>query len=536
MAQGDPITPPPDAGMTDPASPLAVRAFRELWSANALSNFGSQIQVVAAAWLMATLTSSAQMIALVQTATSLPTVCFILLGGALADNFDRRRIMIVTQSAMLAVAIALAAFSFTGAITPWMLLLLIFVSQSFNALNNPNWQGSVRDLLPRSLISRAVALNSTSMNLARTAGPALGGAIIAVAGISAAFLVNACSFVAFLVALRRWKPFARERTSLREPVGPAILAGIRYAAYHPDVRNAVVRGGLSGLSASAVFALLPVLARHELQTDAFTFGVLLGCFGGGAVISAYCSGIVRSRFTPDTITRSAGAALTLGLLILGFAHNVPVAAVGAAFGGAGWTMAHSTYNTTVQLAAAPWVTARSLAFYQTATFAGMASGSWLLGGIAESEGLSVAFLVAAGAQALATLAGFAMPLPRLTGLKNELLDRWRPPELAAGIAPDDGPVRIEVRYRVEEADWDGFRQAMQTRRRIRMRDGARNWALWQDVGDRTRWIESYRVADWAEYLRHNARRTEADLDNMQTLRAFNTDSEGVVVQRFLQKL
>ena len=242
--------------------------------------------MVAAAWLMATITDSAQLIALVQTAQSLPTVVFILFGGAIADNFSRRRIMLITQSSMLVTALVLAMLSLTSAITPWLLLGLIFTTQSFSAVNNPSWQASVRDILPRAMISRAVAMNSVSINLARTAGPALGGAIVSLFGVATAFLVNAASFVGFLFALIRWKPAVKPRTMPRERIASAIWTGIRYAAFDANVRNAVIRGGMSGLSASAVFALLPILARRELGADAFGYGMLLACFGGGAVITS----------------------------------------------------------------------------------------------------------------------------------------------------------------------------------------------------------------------------------------------------------
>lgn len=529
--------PKPDqnGGAALPASPLGYKSYRELWSANALSNFGSQIQVVGAAWLMASLTSSPQIIALVQTVTNLPTVLFILLGGALADNFDRRRIMLVTQSAMLCTALVLATLTWTGGITPWLLLGLIFTTQSFGSLNNPSWQASVRDILPRGLISRAVALNSLSINLARTVGPALGGLIVTLLGVGAAFIANALSFVGFLLALLRWRPAERLRPASREPIGSAIAAGMRYAFFDRNVRNAVVRGGLSGFSASAVFALLPVLARQELKTSALVFGILMASFGGGAVISAYTAGQLRARLTPDQVVRIAAGMMTMGLAILGFAPVPVVAAVGAALGGAGWTMAHSTYNTTVQLSAAPWVTARSLAFYQTATFAGMAGGSLVFGWVAEHQGVAVAFLVASGAQAAAALVGLALPLPKLGDLKVELLDTWRAPVLDIEVAGHEGPIRVEIEYRVAPDNWPEFAAAMRVRQRIRRRDGARNWALWQDVTDRTRWIESYRVANWGDYLRHNMRRTEADRENMDTLARLNADPAGPAVRRYIAR-
>ena len=331
-----------------PRSPLGYRQFRELWSANVASNFGGQVQVVGAAWLMASLTHSPQIIALVQTAISLPNVLFILFGGAMADNYDRRTIMLVSQTAMLATAALLAVLTTIGLIAPWSLLLLTFIISTFNSINNPCWQASVRDILPRDMISRAVALNSMSINLAHTAGPALGGFVVTVAGVASAFVINAVSFVGFIFALARWTPIRHVRTAPRERILPAMIAGVRYAALAPHVRNAVVRGGFSGLSASAVFALLPVVARQKMDGDALTYGLLLAAFGGGAIVSAWIGGHLRNRLAPDQIVLIAVIALAGGLMILGWAPTAIVAGVGAALCGSGWVLAHSTYTTTVQ--------------------------------------------------------------------------------------------------------------------------------------------------------------------------------------------
>ena len=516
-----------------PNSPLGFRQFRELWTANAASNLGSQIQVVGAAWLMASLTHSPQIIALVQTAISLPTVLFILAGGALADNYDRRTIMLTSQICMLATAVVLAGLTLAHLIAPWSLLALTFVISMFGSLNNPCWQASVRDILPRDMISRAVALNSMSINLARTVGPALGGALVVAAGVAVAFIANAVSFVAFIVALIRWTPIRHPRTAPREKILPAMAAGVRYAVHAPNVRNAVVRGGLSGLSASAVFALLPVVARQQMHGNAMLYGLLLAAFGGGAIVSAWIGGRLRARLAPDQIVLVAVVCLASGLAILGLAPHPVVAGLGAALCGSGWVLAHSTYNTTVQLSAPAWVTARSLALYQTATFAGMAAGSGLFGWVAEHFGVSMALISAGGAQAVAGVIGVFLPLPRFEDLRVEPLGRWKIPSTEIDVDADDGPVQIQLEYRPDPERIADFLAAMAVRQRIRSRDGARDWMLWQDLGDATRWIESYRVATWADYLRHNQRRTVADRDNSDGLRRLNAGGAGPVITRWV---
>ncbi len=517
-----------------PRSPLRYREYRSLWGANAASNLGSQVQVVGAGWLMATLTTAPQVVALVQTAISLPVVLFILLGGALADNYDRRKIMLVSQTAMLLAAGLLAVLAWAHIVTPWSLLALVFTVSAFDAINNASWQASTRDLLPRDMISRAVALNATSINLARTAGPAIGGVIVNVAGVASAFVVNAASFLGFIIALLRWTPAPSPRAEPPERLLRAMATGLGYAARAPHVRNAVVRGGMSGLSATTVFALLPVVARQQMDGDALTYGFLLAAFGGGAVFCALSGGWLRSFFAPDTVVSLATGLMATGLLLIGLAPFSGAIPLGAAMSGGGWTLAHSTYNTAVQLSAARWVTARSLATYQTATFAGLASGSVLFGWVAQHQGVNVAFIAAGMAQAAAGLIGLLMPLPRFDALSVDPLDRRMAPPLPAfDIDPHSGPVRVELEYRVAPEDAAAFRAAMRKRAAIRRRDGARGWSLWRDAEDAWVWIESYDTPDWAEYLRHTNRRTESDRANRDALDALTEGGAGPLVRRLI---
>jgi MFS family permease len=516
-------------------SPLSIPAFRNLWSSNLLSNFGGQVQVVAAGWLMATLTHSPQMVALVQSAVALPVMLLILVGGALADNLDRRMLLLAAQVFMLLVSASLAALAWAGLVTPWLLLLFTFLLSGGGALNNPAWQASMRDIVPRELISRAVGLNSTSINLARTAGPALGGAVVAVAGVAAAFLINALSYVALIVAVLRWRPPPRpEPLGGREPLGSAILTGVRYAAMSPHLRPVVVRGAISGFSASAAFALMPVVASQQLGGGPLLLGGLLGSFGAGAVIGALASGRLRERTAAEYLVRAAMGLLASGLVLLGLSSTPILAGLGAALAGAGWVMAHSSFNATVQLSAARWVSARSLALYQTATFGAMVAGSWFFGMIAERASVSVALVAAGSMQFFGGLIGLRLRLPAAETLNLEPLDRWSPPRLDVEIDPANGPIFVELEYRIAPEDAGEFEQAMRERARIRRRDGARGWAVWRDLNDAMRWVESYWVPSWAEYLRHNQRRTQEDVDNVDTLLRLHIGPDGPLIRRHVR--
>ena len=534
--QGSLETMTTSSASSKPNSPLGYREYRELWTANAGSNFGSQVQVVGAGWLMTSLTTSPQTIALVQTATNFATVCFILIGGALADNYDRRRIMLVAQTCMLLTALLLAGLTWWELVTPWSLLALTFLISGLGSLNNPAWQASIRDILPREMISRAVALNSTSINLARAAGPALGGLIVATAGVAAAFVANAVSFVGFLAALARWRARTAQPLTQPESMLSAMAVGIRYAVHAPNVRNAVVRGGLSGLSASAVFTLMPVVARQEMGGNAAIYGLLLAAFGAGAVASAMLGANLRASFAPDNVVRIAAATATIGLAILAMAPNPWVAGVDAALSGSGWTLTHTTFNTTVQLSAPRWVTARALALYQTATFAGMAIGSVVLGWVAEQQDVQSALWVASFCQLLAGLVSFVLPLIHYEHLQVEPLESARTPDLEEPVNPDEGPIQVELMYLISGENRDAFLTAMAERGRIRRRDGAKDWSIWQDLANRRLWIESYRVANWAEYLRHISRRTQADLGNFEALASLNEDPKGPAIRRYAKRV
>jgi MFS family permease len=187
-------------------SPLSYPTFRAVWAASLFSNIGGQIQAVGAAWMMVSIAASADMVALVQASTALPILLLSLVAGALADNLDRRRMLLTAQLFMLAASAGLAVCAWTGLITPWLLLLFTFLIGCGAAFNAPAWQAAVGDMVPRTEVAGAVALNSAGFNIARSVGPAVGGAIVAAAGAAAAFAVNALSYTALVAVLARWRP------------------------------------------------------------------------------------------------------------------------------------------------------------------------------------------------------------------------------------------------------------------------------------------------------------------------------------------
>jgi MFS family permease len=273
----------PEPGAS-PWSPFRRAVFRSVWTASVTSNIGTWMQSVGAAWLMTSLTLSPLLVALMQTAASLPVFLVGLPAGALADVVDRRKLLLVTESWMLLVALALGMLTLAGLMSAWTLLALTFLLGLGAALDAPAWQAIIPDLVERQELPSAVALNATGFNVARAVGPALGGLVVAAAGPAAVFLLNAASFLCVLVVIHRWLRARVPSDTPPEDMLGATAAGMRYVRHAPALQAVLVRIGVFTLGASALWALLPVMARHELGLDATSYGIVLGSLGFGAVV------------------------------------------------------------------------------------------------------------------------------------------------------------------------------------------------------------------------------------------------------------
>jgi MFS family permease len=516
-------------------APLQFPVFRSIWLASLVSNFGSLIQSVGASWMMTSIATSADMVALVQASLTLPVVLLSLAAGAMADSFDRRRMMLAAQGFLLLVSVALSLCSWLQLITPWLLLLFTFLIGCGGAFNAPAWQASVGDMVPRSHLPGAVALNSMGFSIARTLGPALGGAIVAAAGVAAAFAVNAVSYIGLITVLRRWKPPTTPQLLPRESLGIAISAGVRYVAMSPAIRTVLIRGLVFGLGSSCVMALMPLIAKHLVDGGPMTYGLLLGAFGVGAVGGAFVSALLRERLSTENIVRLSSFAFAVVGAVSGLSSYLVLTMFVLLFGGAAWILALSNFNVAVQLSAPRWVVARALSLYQMFVFAGLAGGSWLWGVVAEQYSIGSALI----ASALVMLAGVALgrwlPLAQAQELDLDPLRPLHEPQTVVPVEPRTGPVVITIEYRIREEDVLEFLQAMAERRRIRRRDGARNWMLLRDLGDPQLWLERYSTPTWLDYVRHNSRMTKDDALVPQRLLALHQGSEHPAVRRMIER-
>ncbi len=524
--------------MPERASPLAPfrhATFRALWTATLASNLGGLVQTVAAGWMMTMISNSDDMVALVQAATTLPIMIFSLAAGALADNFDRRNIMLVAQILMMAVSACLAIFAVAGWLTPWLLLAFTFFIGCGTALHNPSWQASMGDIVPREDLSGAVTLNSMSYNLMRSVGPAIGGMIVAVAGAATAFALNAVSYIALIVALIRWKPQRPASTLPRETFGSAMSAGLRYIAMSPNLLKVLFRSFVFGLSAVSALALLPLVTRDLVEGGAFSYGVILGCFGAGAIAGAFSNAHVRERWRNETIVRGAFLVFAASVTALAYSRQMWLSCLLLMPAGACWVLTLSLFNVTVQLSTPRWVVGRALSIYQTATFGGMAAGSWLWGVIADAHGTDSALITAGAVMVLGAATGLRYKLPEFGTLNLDPLGRFNEPQLRLDLRPRSGPIMIMVDYEIAQQDIGAFLDQMAIRRRIRIRDGARQWALLRDLENPSIWTETYHVPTWVEYVRHNQRRTFADADSYEKLLALHRGKNPPRVHRMIER-
>lgn len=362
-------------------APFRHPAFRAIWIANLASNLGSSIQSVGAAWLMTELTQSHQLIALVQASATVPIMLFGMFAGAIADNFDRRFVMLAAQIGMLVTSALLAVLTWADLISPYMLLALTLTVGIGTALNSPAWQASVRQQVGLADLPQAIALNTIAFNLARSVGPALGGLLISLWNVSLAFAINAVSYIAMIVVLLRWRP--EHRKVERQPMLPAIAVGLRFCAGSSPIRRVLLRGLVFGFGVAGYQALVPAVVRDRLHGTEIDFGIMLGLFGIGSILMAMFISQLRRQLGIETVLTFGTLAFIAAQWILGAAHSVPYALPATFIAGMAWVSVLTSINVAMQLRSPDIILGRCLSIYQAVTFGGMAVGSWVWGVVSD---------------------------------------------------------------------------------------------------------------------------------------------------------
>jgi MFS family permease len=513
-------------------APLARPVFRALWIAALVSNVGYWMQSVGAVWQIGTVSGSPALVALVQTAISLPIVLLALPAGAAADVLDRRRLLLTTQSWMLVSAAALCLATVAGLASPAVVLTLTFLLGLGNAANAPAWQATIPELVDGRDLSAAVALNSAGFNIGRAVGPAIGGLVVAAAGPAAVFGLNAVSYLGVLAVLWRWRRPPRDDLGAGEQVLGAIGAGVRYVRFAPLLRAVLVRTALFILPASALWALLPVVARGRLGLGATGFGLLLGALGVGSVAGAVALPRLRRAVPIDRRVVGATCVFALATVALATVGSPPLVGLAMVAAGMAWLAILASLNVAVQTAVPRWVRARALAVYLLVFQGGLAAGSALWGVVAGRLGERVALLAATASFGLGLLAALRWRLQGIGAL--DLTPSVRPePVTATDPDPDDGPVLVLIRYRIDPARAEEFATAMRAMRRVRRRDGAYRWGVFEDVADPGCFVETYVVRSWAEHLRQHERFTAEDLSVRDRVRLFHIGEDPPAVSHFI---
>ncbi len=490
--------------------PLRVPIFRNLLIADLVSDVGTFMQTVGAAWLMTTLTSSTTYIALIQTASALPFFLLALPAGSIGDIFDRRKLILCTEIWMFTIAAVLAAVGFTGRMTPWLLLLLTLALSLGDAIESPTWRAIFPELVKKEDLQPALALNGIEFNLARATGPGLAGVVVAAAGAAAAFLLDAISFLGVILVIFTWKRPARRNKLPPESLGSASMAAIRYVRYSPEIRILLARAGSVVLFASSFWALLPTVAK-QLSKSALGYGLLLGFFGVGAVLGAVVLQRMRSKLSTETAVSAATGVFGVILISTAILRHLGLLCGLMLCGGAAWTIFMSIFNTMVQNLAPEWVRARVLAAYLFVFQGCVAMGSTLWGVLADRASTRLALLASGAGIVASILLQFPLRLPS-TKVDLSTWSHWGKPEMFEQHEGDEGPVLVSVRYVIDPARSAAFLREIYKYQRVRRRDGATRWGIFYDVQSPGVYLETFLVDSWAEHERQHHRFTVADRD------------------------
>lgn len=515
-------------------TPLRQPVFRRIWAASLFSNFGALIQGVGAAWAMTQLSGRADMVALVQSATFAPLMLLSLPAGAIADSYDRRKVALVAMIIAFTGAAGLSLVTMLDMLTPTLLLLFCFIVGTGTALFSPAWQASVGEQVSPAELPQAIALNSISYNIARSFGPAIGGVLVAILGVLAAFAFNALAYLPMIAVMALWRRRPEKTRLPPEALGRAMISGARYALHSPPIRTVFLRTLLLGLIASSTSALMPLIAHDLLHGDARLFGILLGSFGIGAVVGAFYMNWVRERLSDEKTMAICLLVTGLSLIGVGMSRNALLTCLLLMIAGGGWMIMAAMCNISIQVSSPRWVTGRALAAFTTAMCAGMSLGAWAWGVVARHHGTDGAMMTSGAALILSIAFGLVLRMPEIEAQRDHGLS-LADPDTRLEIRGRSGPIILTISYRVAVDQARAFYTAMLEMEAIRHRTGGYGWSLGRDIGDPELWIERYHTPTWHDYLRQRTRLTAADMAAWERASAFHKGPGPIVFNRLLER-
>jgi MFS family permease len=514
-------------------SPLRLPLFRAVWLGSVISNIGTTMNDTAAVWTMTTLTASPTMVSLMQTMSSLPLFLFALPAGAMADLIDRRRLIVAAQMGALLTAVGMAVLAWFGQLNAAVLLLATFQLCVAAAFTMPAWQALVPEIVGKDERSAAIALNGVGYNVARAVGPIAGGLLVAALGPAPVFALNALSFVAVVVVMSTGTYVGRQRSAQREQMLGAMAAAIRYARHAPAMQAVLWRGGVHVFAAVAPVVLLPIVV-HGRGWSASDFGVLMGCYGGGAIaIAVSALPKLRARFTFDHVLVGASLVSAAATAIVAVVPGRIAMGAVLAVAGAAWMSGVNTFSVASQGVFPNWVRARSSAIYLVVMQGSFALGALVWGRLTAQFGAPLALLIAAGGLIVSAILARYLPISHVEQLDLSPSRHWPGHTLMQEPAPEDGPVLVTIEYHIDPAEEAAFKAAMFHLRETRLRDGAFRCSVFHDLADPTLYRETFLVGSWAEHLRQHERTTMEDQRIEGAVLAFHRAPAPPVVRHLL---
>lgn len=486
-----------------------------------------------AGWLMTTLTSSPVMVAMVQTATTLPIFILAIPAGALADIFDRRRYLLTAFMWMMGIATILGLMTLSGLITAWSLIALTFALGIGSSMMMPALASIVPELVPRDELQRAISINAIGINVSRAIGPAIAGVIISFYGSGVVFVLNAVSFLFVLIVIWRWKRTHQESNLPAERFISALRMGVRFSIHSSALQATLIRSFGFFFFACALWALLPLIAKDLLGGGPQTFGILMASIGIGAVLGALVLPWIRARLSTDYTIHSASIIYALALISIANFHHLLVTSLSFALFGASWITGISSMQVAAQLSLPNWVRSRGLAIMMTVFMGSMALGSILWGTIARETNISSALIYAAAGGVIAIGITWRWHIGGIEKSDLTASMHWDTPITHDQVTHDRSPVMIIIEYKVRIEQVNEFLRLIHELGRHRKRDGAYSWDVLESAKESGNYVETYMLGSWLEHLRQHERVTNEDRQIQEKIRRLLRDDESPIIRRFV---
>lgn len=377
-----------------PWAPLAVRVYRAVWIAALVSNVGSFMHIAAASWQMTLLTDSPTLIGLVQTAWAVPGFLLALHAGAIADIFDRTKLLYVTEIVALAIAAVLGVLVISGSMSVSVLLAGTFLESVVMTLSAPVFMAATPQFVGRELTPQALGLDSASRNIAQTVGPALAGILIAASDAGVVFLVNAVSFVGILFVAHHFRhTIDDDRRPSR--VNAAIREGLAFVWRNSRTRGVSIRILGVGVTSAGLLSLVPVVASKELDAGSFGYGLLAGALGLGSVLGILVMPRLRRTMSEEGIVGVTSIVWGVGVALFAVAPSVVVGVACVLVVGAAQMATMNTYWSRYLLELPDWLRGRGTSLSMLVVWFGMSLGSSGWSSVAAGFGISQALIVVA---------------------------------------------------------------------------------------------------------------------------------------------